>query len=177
MKTEFPCGLSTGQQETSGVLPLYRALPSPSHGHCWRNKRGHPRHNHQILQHRPQPDPSAHIEMEDLAREWVETTFDVEAMKIIWAGGQRAFELHHKLASIVANDPIFRKDNKPNMTRKELFIGGIRKAARCRELAPELGISEDDARTLRTLRGEKAYDDLHWNMFIPVLRPWYIEHQ
>lgn len=108
--------------------------------------------------------------MEDLARERAETTFDVEAMKITWAGGQQAFELQHKLASIVANDPVFRKDNKPNMTRKELFIGGIRKAAHCRELALELGLSEDDARTLRTLRGEKAYDDIHWNMFIPVLR-------
>jgi acyl-CoA oxidase len=44
--------------------------------------------------------------MEDLARERAETTFDVEAMKIIWAGGRQAFELQHKLASIVANDPV-----------------------------------------------------------------------
>jgi hypothetical protein len=63
--------------------------------------------------------------MEDLARKRVETTFNVEAMKIIWASNQWAFELHHKLASIVANDPVFWKDNKPNMTHKELFIDDL----------------------------------------------------
>ncbi|GLJ17127.1 hypothetical protein SUGI_0296380 [Cryptomeria japonica] len=108
--------------------------------------------------------------MEDLTRERAQTTFDVNAMKIIWAGGQEAFEFHNKLASLVAHDPVFRKDNRPRMTHKELFLGGIRKAAHCNELAIELGLTEADANTLRILRDEKAYDTLHWNMFVPVLR-------
>uniref|UniRef100_A0A0C9S4N3 Acyl-coenzyme A oxidase n=1 Tax=Wollemia nobilis TaxID=56998 RepID=A0A0C9S4N3_9CONI len=108
--------------------------------------------------------------MEDLARERAQATLDVNAMKILWAGGEEAFHFHNKLASLVAADPVFLKEDKPRLTRKELFLGGIRKAARCRELAIELGLSEGDARTLRTLRDDRAYDDLHWNMFVPVLR-------
>lgn len=108
--------------------------------------------------------------MEDLAREREQATFDINAMKIIWAGGKEAFEFHNKLASLVASDPVFQKNNRPRMTHKELFLGGIRKAAHCTKLTNELGLSEADANTLRILRDEKAYDTLHWNMFVPVLR-------
>ncbi|KAH9330201.1 hypothetical protein KI387_002309, partial [Taxus chinensis] len=108
--------------------------------------------------------------MEELATERAQATFDVNAMKIVWAGGQQPFEFYNKLANLVANDPVFLKDSKPRMTRKELLLSGIRKAAHCRELAIEHGLSEAEARTLRTLRDERAYDDLHWNMFVPVLR-------
>eukprot|EP00252_Welwitschia_mirabilis_P014717 TRINITY_DN3252_c0_g1_i1.p1 TRINITY_DN3252_c0_g1~~TRINITY_DN3252_c0_g1_i1.p1 ORF type:complete len:660 (+),score=129.61 TRINITY_DN3252_c0_g1_i1:80-2059(+) len=108
--------------------------------------------------------------MEDLKRERAQATFNVESMKIVWAGSQEALQMHNKLSAIVSSDPVFSKTSRPTMTRNELFTSGIRKAMRTRELVVQLGLSETDARLLRTLRDERAYDDLHWNMFVPVLR-------
>lgn len=32
--------------------------------------------------------------------------FDVDAMKIVWAGSRHAFELSDRIAKLVANDPV-----------------------------------------------------------------------
>jgi hypothetical protein len=33
--------------------------------------------------------------------------FDVDAMKIVWAGSRQAFEVSDRMASLVASDPVF----------------------------------------------------------------------
>lgn len=54
-----------------------------------------------------------------LADERKKAQFDVDAMKIVWAGGQREFEISDRMARLVASDPVnslplssfFLKDN------------------------------------------------------------------
>lgn len=41
-----------------------------------------------------------------LADERKKTQFDVDAMKIVWAGSREAFEVSDRMSKIVANDPV-----------------------------------------------------------------------
>ena len=41
-----------------------------------------------------------------LADERKKTQFDVDAMKILWAGGKRDFEIADRMARLVASDPV-----------------------------------------------------------------------
>lgn len=41
-----------------------------------------------------------------LADERKKAEFDVDAMKIVWAGSRHAFELSDRIAKLVANDPV-----------------------------------------------------------------------
>uniref|UniRef100_A0A6N2K5P9 Uncharacterized protein n=1 Tax=Salix viminalis TaxID=40686 RepID=A0A6N2K5P9_SALVM len=43
--------------------------------------------------------------MDHLAHERNKTEFDVDAMKIVWAGSRHAFELSDRMARLVASDP------------------------------------------------------------------------
>ena len=45
-------------------------------------------------------------EVEDLADERKKAQFDVEAMKIVWAGSRHAFEVADRMAHLVASDPV-----------------------------------------------------------------------
>lgn len=42
-----------------------------------------------------------------LADERKKAQFDVEEMKIVWAGSRHAFEVSDRMAKLVANDPVF----------------------------------------------------------------------
>lgn len=44
--------------------------------------------------------------MDYLADERKKTQFDVDAMKIVWAGSREAFEVSDRMSKIVANDPV-----------------------------------------------------------------------
>ncbi|KAJ9549976.1 hypothetical protein OSB04_022519 [Centaurea solstitialis] len=95
--------------------------------------------------------------------------FDVEAMKVVWAGSPQELQLCDRMANLVANHPAFEKLKRPMLVRKELFKNSLRKAAYARKLVIDLGLSEEEAKWLRFYIDEPTYPDLHWGMFIPAI--------
>ncbi|KAA8522204.1 hypothetical protein F0562_012877 [Nyssa sinensis] len=112
-----------------------------------------------------------------LAHERKKAQFDVEAMKIVWAGSRHAFEVSDRISKLVASDPAFRKDNRPMLSRKELFKNTLRKAAYAWKRIIELRLSEEEASKLRFYVDEPAFTDLHWGMFLPAIKGQGTEEQ
>ncbi|KAL3615602.1 acyl-coenzyme A oxidase [Castilleja foliolosa] len=96
--------------------------------------------------------------------------FDVEAMKIVWAGSPQNFQLSDRISKLVDNDPVFRKDNRAMLPRKELFKNSLRKAAYARKRIIELRLSEEEASKLWFYVDEISYTTLHREMFIPAIK-------
>ncbi|KAI3957029.1 hypothetical protein MKW92_027964 [Papaver armeniacum] len=109
-------------------------------------------------------------ELDYLANERKSAEFDVEAMKIVWAGSQQSFEISDRMSRLVASDPAFRKDNRTMLPRKELFKNTLRKAAHAWKRIIELRLSEAEAAKLRFFVDEPAFTDLHWGMFVPAIK-------
>ncbi|XP_077235377.1 peroxisomal acyl-coenzyme A oxidase 1-like [Tasmannia lanceolata] len=109
-------------------------------------------------------------ELDHLAHERSKSQFDVDAMKIVWAGSRQAFEVSDRIARLVANDPAYRKDNRVVLSRKELFKNTLRKTAYACKQIIELHLSEEEASRLRFFVDEPAYTDLHWGMFMPAIK-------
>lgn len=105
-----------------------------------------------------------------LANERKKAAFDVESMKIVWAGSRHAFEISDRISKLVADDPVFRKDDRTMLPRKELFKNTLRKAAYAWKRILELRLSEEEASRLRFYVDEPAFTDLHWGMFIPAIK-------
>ncbi|XP_051137037.1 peroxisomal acyl-coenzyme A oxidase 1-like isoform X2 [Andrographis paniculata] len=105
-----------------------------------------------------------------LTDERKKAAFDVEAMKIVWAGSRHAFEVSDRMAKLVANDSEFQKDDRTMLPRKELFRNTLRKAAYAWKRIIELHLSEEEASELRFYMDEPAYTDLHWGMFVPAIK-------
>ncbi|XP_054810001.1 peroxisomal acyl-coenzyme A oxidase 1-like [Prosopis cineraria] len=105
-----------------------------------------------------------------LAPERNKAQFDVEEMKIVWAGSRDAFEVSDRIARLVASDPAFRKDNRTMLGRKELFKNTLRKTASAWKRIIELRLNEEEARRLRSFIDEPAFTDLHWGMFVPAIK-------
>ncbi|CAL5429616.1 unnamed protein product [Camellia sinensis] len=78
---------------------------------------------------------------------------------------------------------VFRKDNRPMLSRKDLFKNTLRKAAYTLKRIIELRLSgipssqEEDAATLRFFVDEAAFTDLHWGMFVPAIKGQGTEEQ
>ncbi|KAJ8774314.1 hypothetical protein K2173_011117 [Erythroxylum novogranatense] len=96
--------------------------------------------------------------VDHLAEERNRAEFDVEEMKIVWAGSRQEFEVSDRMARLVASDAVFRKDNRGILGRKELFKNTLRKAA------------YQEASKLRFFVDEPAFTDLHWGMFVPAIK-------
>ena len=105
-----------------------------------------------------------------LADERNKAEFDVNEMKIVWAGSRHAFELSDRISRLVATDPAFRKDNRPMLSRKELFKNTLKKTAHAWKRINELRLSEEEASRLRFYVDEPAFTDLHWGMFVPAIK-------
>lgn len=123
---------------------------------------------------------SASWEMEGvdhLASERSKAQFDVEEMKVVWAGSRHNLEVSDRIARLVASDPAFRKDNRTTLGRKELFKNTLRKAAHAWKRIIELRLSEEEASRLRFYVDEPAFTDLHWGMFIPAIKGQGTEEQ
>ncbi|CAI9771569.1 unnamed protein product [Fraxinus pennsylvanica] len=105
-----------------------------------------------------------------LADERKKAQFDVDAMKIVWAGSRHAFEVSDRISKLVAGDPAFRKDDRTMLPRKELFKNTLRKAAYAWKRIIELRLSEEEASKLRFYVDEPAFTDLHWGMFVPAIK-------
>ncbi|GMP95716.1 hypothetical protein CsSME_00044653 [Camellia sinensis var. sinensis] len=108
--------------------------------------------------------------VDHLAEERSKAEFDVEAMKIVWAGSPQALEVSDRISKLVASDPVFQKDNRPMLSRKDLFKNTLRKAAYAWKRIIELRLSEEEAATLRFFVDEAAFTDLHWGMFVPAIK-------
>ncbi|EEF37074.1 peroxisomal acyl-coenzyme A oxidase 1 [Ricinus communis] len=115
--------------------------------------------------------------VDHLAEERNKAQFDVDEMKIVWAGSRHAFDVADRMARLVASDPAFRKDNRAMLSRKELFKNTLRKAAHAWKRIIELRLSEEEASKLRTFVDEPAYTDLHWGMFVPAIKGQGTEEQ
>ncbi|XP_047325893.1 peroxisomal acyl-coenzyme A oxidase 1-like [Impatiens glandulifera] len=115
--------------------------------------------------------------IDHLAPERKTAQFDVDAMKVVWAGSPHAFQVSDRISKLVANDPVFKKDNRPMLSRKELFKNTLRKTAHAWKMIIELRLSEEEAARLRFYVDEPAYTDLHWGMFVPVLKGQATEEQ
>ncbi|KAB1216989.1 Peroxisomal acyl-coenzyme A oxidase 1 [Morella rubra] len=100
--------------------------------------------------------------VDHLAGERSKAQFDVEELKIVWAGSRHNFELSDRISRLVASDPVFQKDNRTRQGRKELFKNTLRKAAHAWKRIIELHLSEEEAANLRTFVDEPAFTDLHW---------------
>ncbi|XP_028772913.1 peroxisomal acyl-coenzyme A oxidase 1 [Neltuma alba] len=96
--------------------------------------------------------------------------FDVDEMKIVWAGSREAFEVSDRIARLVASDPAFRKDDRTMLGRKELFKNTLRKTAYAWKRIIELRLNEEEAKRLRSFIDEPAFTDLHWGMFVPAIK-------
>ncbi|KAI9111088.1 hypothetical protein K1719_017963 [Acacia pycnantha] len=96
--------------------------------------------------------------------------FDVDEMKIVWAGSREAFEVSDRIARLVASDPNFRKDDRTTLGRKELFKNTLRKAAYAWKRIIELRLNEEEAKRLRSFIDQPAFTDLHWGMFVPAIK-------
>lgn len=108
--------------------------------------------------------------VDKLADERNKAKFDVNEMKIVWAGSRHAFELSDRIAKLVAKDPVFRKDNRTMLSRKDLFKNTLRKAAYAWKRIVELHLSEEEASLLRFYVDQPAFTDLHWGMFVPAIK-------
>lgn len=108
--------------------------------------------------------------VDHLAHERNKSEFDVDAMKIVWAGSPHAFEVSDRISKLVASDPGFRKDNRTMLSRKELFKNTLRKAAYAWKTIIDLHLSEEEAAKLRFYVDEPAFTDLHWGMFVPAIK-------
>ncbi|KAG5564808.1 hypothetical protein RHGRI_000870 [Rhododendron griersonianum] len=115
--------------------------------------------------------------VDHLAHERNKSEFDVDAMKIVWAGSPHAFVVSDRISKLVASDPGFRKDNRSTLSRKELFKNTLRKAAYAWKTIIDLHLSEEEAAKLRFYVDEPAFTDVHWGMFIPAIKGQGTEEQ
>ncbi|KAE8055879.1 hypothetical protein FH972_012691 [Carpinus fangiana] len=115
--------------------------------------------------------------VDHLASERSRAQFDVEEMKVVWAGSRHALEVSDRISRLVASDPAFRKDNRTSLSRKELFKNTLRKTAHAWKRITELRLSEEEASRLRFYVDEPAFTDLHWGMFIPAIKGQGTEEQ
>ncbi|KAJ3672552.1 hypothetical protein LUZ60_007273 [Juncus effusus] len=115
--------------------------------------------------------------MDQLVEERGRAEFDVEAMKVVWAGSKHALDVSDRMSRIVASDPVFAKDNRTMLDRKVLFKTTLKKAAHAWKRINELRLTEEEAGQLRFFIDEPSYVDLHWGMFVPAIRGQASEEQ
>ncbi|KAL2632344.1 hypothetical protein R1flu_017030 [Riccia fluitans] len=112
-----------------------------------------------------------------LREERSKVEFDVEAMKVVWAGGIEHKNMADKIRAIVTNDPVFEKVSRPQQDRKTLLKNSLKKAAHAWKIIQEKKLTEQEARLLRYYIDEPNYTDLHWGMFIPAIKGQATEEQ
>ncbi|XP_004299412.1 PREDICTED: peroxisomal acyl-coenzyme A oxidase 1 [Fragaria vesca subsp. vesca] len=108
--------------------------------------------------------------VDHLAHERSKAQFDVDHMKVVWAGSRHTLEVSDRIARLVASDPVFKKDDRTRLSRKDLFKDTLRKAAHVWKRITELKLTEEEASKLRFYVDQPAYMDLHWGMFIPFIK-------
>ncbi|ESQ52191.1 hypothetical protein EUTSA_v10016360mg [Eutrema salsugineum] len=115
--------------------------------------------------------------VDHLADERKKAEFDVDDMKIVWAGSRHAFEVSNRISRLVASDPVFKKSNRAVMSRKELFKNTLRKSAHAWKMINELRLSDEESIRFRSFMDQPGFMDLHWGMFVPAIKGQGTEEQ
>ncbi|CAA7020357.1 unnamed protein product [Microthlaspi erraticum] len=115
--------------------------------------------------------------VDHLADERNKAEFDVEEMKIVWAGSRHAFQVSNRISRLVANDPIFEKSKRAVMSRKELFKNTLKKSAHAWKMINELRLSDEESIRFRSFMDQPGFVDLHWGMFVPAIKGQGTEEQ
>ncbi|XP_002862393.2 putative peroxisomal acyl-coenzyme A oxidase 1.2, partial [Arabidopsis lyrata subsp. lyrata] len=115
--------------------------------------------------------------VDHLADERNKAEFNVDDMKIVWAGSRHAFDVSNRISRLVANDPIFEKSKRAVMRRKELFKNTLRKSVHAWKMINELRLSDEEGIKLRSFMDQPGFLDLHWGMFVPALKGQGTEEQ
>ncbi|WOG86311.1 hypothetical protein DCAR_0205513 [Daucus carota subsp. sativus] len=105
-----------------------------------------------------------------MADERRKAEFDVDSMKIVWAGSKHVFDVVDRMSKLVAADPVFRKDDRTMLSRKDLFTSSLKKSAHAFKRMNELNLTYEEATELRFFVDEPTYTDLHWGMFVPAIK-------
>ncbi|CAL5359821.1 unnamed protein product [Camellia sinensis] len=115
--------------------------------------------------------------IDHLADERNKAQFDVDAMKIVWAGSRHAFEVSDRISKLVAADPL------ASVKITDLCLAEMSYSKILLEKQLMLGkgslssISLEEAAKLRFYVDEPAYTDLHWGMFVPAIKGQGTEEQ
>lgn len=112
-----------------------------------------------------------------LAHERAAARFDVEAMKVVWAGSPEALDVAKRMGRLVAEDPVFRKDDRVHLDRKQLLQNTLRKLMYAVRVARELRLTEEEASKMRDFIDQPGFLDLHYGMFIPAIKGQGTEEQ
>ncbi|KAL3695295.1 hypothetical protein R1sor_009371 [Riccia sorocarpa] len=112
-----------------------------------------------------------------LREERSKVEFDVEAMKVVWAGGVEEKNIQDRIKTLVANDPVFDKKSRPGLDHKTLVKLSMKKAAHAFKLFQEQNMTEHEATLVRYYVDEPGFADLHWGMFIPAIKGQGTEEQ
>ncbi|EOA26709.1 hypothetical protein CARUB_v10022793mg [Capsella rubella] len=115
--------------------------------------------------------------IDHLADERSKAEFDVDAMKLVWAGSRHAFDVSNRVSRLVATDPVFEKRNRAVMSRKELFKNTLKKSVHAWKIINELRLSDEEAIKLRSFMDQPGFLDLHWGMFVPAIKGQGTEEQ
>ncbi|KAL1211138.1 putative peroxisomal acyl-coenzyme A oxidase 1.2 [Cardamine amara subsp. amara] len=115
--------------------------------------------------------------VDHLADERNKAEFNVDDMKIIWAGSRHAFDVSNRISRFVATDPVFEKSNRALMTRKELFKNTLKKSVYAWKIIKELRLSDEEGIKLRIFMDQPGFLDLHWGMFVPAIKGQGTEEQ
>jgi hypothetical protein len=76
-----------------------------------------------------------------LAEERAGAQFDLHSMKLFLAGGQHAYDVSKRMADLVANDPVFAKEDRVRVPRKEHYKNSLRKAGHAWKTILEQGLT------------------------------------
>ncbi|KAK1391381.1 Peroxisomal acyl-coenzyme A oxidase 1 [Heracleum sosnowskyi] len=109
-----------------------------------------------------------------LADERRKAEFDVDSMKIVWAGSKHVFDVFDRISKLVVADPVFRKDDRTMLSRKDLFMTSLKKSAHAFKRMNELNLTYEEATELRFFVDEPTYKDLHWVYIIPLIDVVYL---
>ncbi|CAH2059211.1 unnamed protein product [Thlaspi arvense] len=115
--------------------------------------------------------------VDHLSDERNKAEFNVDEMKIVWAGSLHAFQVSNRISRLVANDPVFEKSKRATMSRKELFKNTLRKSVHAWKMINELRLSDEEALRLRSFMDQPGFVDLHWGMFVPAIKGQGTEEQ
>ncbi|MCO5608777.1 hypothetical protein L7F22_062993 [Adiantum nelumboides] len=107
--------------------------------------------------------------MEVLTVERQKAEFEVQALKVVFWGGQEALETVSHMAALAAFDPVFKRHDRVTLSRDEFIKSGFKKAAHVRKVVADLLLSDREAYLLRFFVDERSYADLHSNMFVSAL--------
>lgn len=125
---------------------------------------------------------------EDLKKERLKATFDVEKLTHLLDGGQAKTARRRQIEAIIERDPtgVFATDDNSYLHRTDRHVRSLAKHVRMVEICRKLGIGNDtggdiimdpDFPTILAAIADDLPTSLHWVMFVPNIRSLCDEEQ